>query len=98
MLEMNNTVSEMTNDYGGIIINNILYTWDGEGNYNFSSKILARLLDGEILAFLSRKSHGQRQKKKKKRSGTVFGMTESDRIEWLSMQAHKRKSNLQSVK
>ena len=64
---MNNTVSEMTNDYGGIIINNILYTWDGEGNYNFSSKILARLLDGEILAFLSRKSHGQRQKKKKKK-------------------------------
>ena len=63
---MNNTVSEMTNDYGGIIINNILYTWDGEGNYNLSSKILARLLDGEILAFLSRKSHGQRQKKKKK--------------------------------
>ena len=75
MLEMNNTVSEMTNDYGGIIINNILYAWDGKGNGNLSSKILARLLDGEILAFLSRKSHGQRQKKK--RSGTIFGMTKS---------------------
>ena len=73
MLEMNNTVSEMTNDYGGIIINNILYTWDGEGNYNLSSKILARLLDGEILAFLSRKSHGQRQKKKKKGQAQSLG-------------------------
>ena len=94
---MNNTVSEMTNDYGGIIINNILYAWDGKGNGNLSSKILARLLDGEILAFLSRKSHGQRQKKKKVRHN-LWDDKESDRIEWLGMQAHKRRNNLQSVK
>ena len=83
---MNNTVSEMTNDYGGIIINNILYAWDGKGNGNLSSKILARLLDGEILAFLSRKSHGQRQKKKKKGQAQSLGW-QRVRQDWVTEHA-----------